>query len=403
MSNILQQLGNSLHFSKFQAVVPQSLLIGLHCPCDGSGAGNAVHSQLIQLPVPAADQLQIIVEQVRTEQAQSLQLRALHLLALHLHGAGAADGTGEAAGIGDVLLLGQGLAADLFKILEAAGREVPGGQLTPKLHGADQTGGTHPGQLGAGEGVGLQSRCPLFMVFHGPLPVMELDLMIAGGHNSLQVLAAKDGAGAAPARRPFPTGNGSVEHPVLPCRANAHHAIAALGAVEGCQFFSQALLCVPGFQAPESARVVVEHLPIVDLDPHRLRAFSADDQCVDTGLFQVKAEVPAAIGGGGNAGQWGKGGDIKAVGGRGEGAGHRPGGNDDDVFRAEGVLPAGKIVIHDFRGHGLAADVQLPVPVRPGIVPLLAAAQVDFQHTAHISCVICHDLAPFGQDSCVKV
>ena len=219
--------------------------------------------------------------------------------------------------------------------------------------------------------------------------------MAAGGHNGFQVLAAKDGAGAATASCPFPAGDGGIEHPVLPCRADGHHAIAAPGAVEGCQFLFQALLGVPGFQAPESARVMIEDFPVVDLDPHRFRALTPDNQGVNAGLFQMEAEVPAAVGGGGDAGQGREGGDIKAVGGRGEGASHRPGGNDDNVLRAEGVLPAGEIVIHNFGGHGLAADVQLPVPIRPGVFPFLAAAQVNFQHTAHISCIICHDPAPF--------
>ena len=70
-------------------------------------------------------------------------------------GSGAADGAGEAALVGDVELFRKTLTADHFKIFKLTGGVVPGGEESPHLHGADQTGGSKLRQLVAGEGVTL--------------------------------------------------------------------------------------------------------------------------------------------------------------------------------------------------------------------------------------------------------
>ena len=153
MGDVVKDLGEIVCFSEFQAVVPQPLLVGLHGPGDGVGGGDGVHAQLVQLIVPVQNLLEIVVADIAAQQTQSFQFGTLDSLALHLNGTGTADGTGQAALVGNVIFLCQCLAADLVKVRILPLGIILCGQNAQHLHGADQSGGTQPGQLLTGEGV----------------------------------------------------------------------------------------------------------------------------------------------------------------------------------------------------------------------------------------------------------
>ena len=140
--------------------------------------------------------------------------------------------------------------------------------------------------------------------------------------------------------------------------------------------------------------VVEAEFSVFDLHPGRAFAFSPEDQRVEAGLLQIVAEVAAAVGGGGDPRQRGEGGDIEAVGRWRPRAGQRPRGDHDQVFGIEGRLPPGQIVVEDFGGHGLAADILFPVQIGPEIVFGLPGTQIQQRHPAHITAIVCHKILP---------
>ena len=152
-SNVLPDFGDLFRPAEGQAVVPQPLFVGLHGPGQGVGRRDGVQTQLVQLVVPAQNQGHVVVEDAASQQGQGLQLGALDGPTFHLHGAGAFDGAGHAPFVDQVEVFGQGLAVDLLKVFISALAVILGGEHPPHLHGADQAGGAHPGELVAGEGV----------------------------------------------------------------------------------------------------------------------------------------------------------------------------------------------------------------------------------------------------------
>ena len=141
--------------------------------------------------------------------------------------------------------------------------------------------------------------------------------------------------------------------------------------------------------APEPRRVMEADRVIFDLHPGRRVAPAAHDQRVQPRLFQVVAEVAAAVGRGRDARERREGRDVEAVGARRAGARDRARRNHDEILRSKGILGAGEIIVEDLRGHGLAADVQLAVSVRPGIFLRRARGEIQQQDLAHITAVVC--------------
>ena len=67
--NIFKKLRKTIRLSKLQTIVPKALLIGFHRIGDRRCAGNGIHAQLIQLVVPVADLLQVIVQDAAAQKA----------------------------------------------------------------------------------------------------------------------------------------------------------------------------------------------------------------------------------------------------------------------------------------------------------------------------------------------
>ena len=165
------------------------------------------------------------------------------------------------------------------------------------LHRAHQPGGAHLRQLLPGQGVAADIVHPLFPVRCCTLSVIDRRDRISRGSNPFQVFAAEDGAHSRTARGTFPADDRGKAYQVLSCRSDADHSAADLLPVFGIQLLLQCRLGLSALQIPQILCVVEDKLTVVDLEPAERLAFSPDNQGIESGFFEIKAEVSAAVGG----------------------------------------------------------------------------------------------------------
>ena len=248
------------------------------------------------------------------------------------------------------MLLCQSLTTDLFKVLVLTCGVVFGSQQTPHLHGTDQTGGTHPGQLLAGKGMALQICKPLFAPGSGFLRIVDRHSLAAGSGDGLQTLPAKHRAHTGTACSTFIGNDGGVFYQIFAGGPNTQPAEFLL-----THKLAQLFLAFSRPGSPQVIGIVEEKLVLIDLQPLAALAFSLQNQSIIARLLQMEAEAAAAVRGRQDPSLGRKGRNIEPGRAGGAGACQRSGGNDDPVFFAERRFLAGQMVTQDPGGHDLAA------------------------------------------------
>ena len=258
------------------------------------------------------------------------------------------------------------------------------------LHRRHQAVRAHAREAVAGDRVRADVFDPLLALLRGLFLIIDLRHRLARRRDALEVLAAEDRAHARASRGALARHDGGVAHEVLARRADDDHAALDLLLVAFVQRLLDGLLRLGHVHAPERRSVMETNGVILDLYPSRRLAAAAHDQRVEPRLFQVVPEVAAAVGGGRDPRQRREGRHVESVGARRARARDGSRRDDDDILRPEGILRAGEVVEEDLRRHGLAADVQFAVAVRPGILLSRARGEVQQQDLPHITAVVCH-------------
>lgn len=109
-----------------------------------------------------------------------------------------------------------------------------------------------------------------------------------------------------------------------------------------------------------------------------LGAFTGENKGVVARSLEVVAEGTAAVCGGDGAGLCGNCGNVKAAGAGSTRAGERSGRDNDNILLGQCLLLAGQVVVENFGGHRLAAEVQFFFLVAPRIVFELTGRKVEF-------------------------
>ena len=211
--------------------------------------------------------------------------------------------------------------------------------------------------------------------------------MVAGDRNGLQIFPAQHGPHAGASGGPLPADHSGIAHQVFPGGADAHGAELGWGALFRSQGLGQPFLALGDPGAPEAAGAAEGEAVVLNLQPGVLFAAALENQGVVPGLFQVIAKGAAAVGGSEKAGLGGEGGQVEPAGAGCPGAGEGASGDDHQIFLRQGFLLPGQIVVEDLGSHDLAAEVELPLPVAPGIFADGLSRQVHQHDLAHIAAV----------------
>ena len=211
---------------------------------------------------------------------------------------------------------------------------------------------------------------------------MDGDGLGSEGGDGLQILPAQYSAQTSTAGGPLIADDSGVFDKVFSGRADAQLSEPFLPG-ELCQFF----LALARPHAPKLVGIVKEKLVLVDFQPAVAAAPALEDQGVIACLFQMESKAAAAVGGGQNSGLGRQGGDIKPGGAGRSRPGQRAGGNHHPVFLTEWVFLAGQMIAEDPGGHDLAAKIQFPLLVCPGIFGYGLGAQIHQHDLSHIACV----------------
>ena len=126
-----------------------------------------------------------------------------------------------------------------------------------------------------------------------------------------------------------------------------------------------------------------------------LGAFTGENKGVVARSLEVVAEGAAAVCGGDGAGLCGNCGNVKAAGAGCAGAGERSGRDNDNILLGQCLLLAGQVVVENFGGHRLAAEIQFLFFVAPRIVLELTGRKVEFRNFIHVSGILAHYINPF--------
>ena len=244
-----------------------------------------------------ADLFQICVFNISAQESQGLQLGSLDGLPVHRHPSRAADRAGEAAAVRDRQLFRQRFAADRFKLFKLPSGVIARREQAVYLHRTHQTGGAHFRQLFPGQWMAADVVHPLFPVRCRSFLIIDQRDRISRGGNRLQVLAAEDGAHPSPARGALSADDRGITHQVFSCWSDADHTAADFSAVCGIELLLQRRLGLSALQIPQILRIMEDKRAVVDLDPAEFFTLSPDNQGVESGFFEIKAEVSAAVGG----------------------------------------------------------------------------------------------------------
>ena len=199
----------------------------------------------------------------------------------------------------------------------------------------------------------------------------------AGGGDRLQVLAAHDRAHAAAAGGAvLVVHDGGEKDPVLAGRADAGHR----GLGGGLRL--DGLLRLLGVEAPQGRRVADLDLAVMDVEVDGLRGPAADDQPVEPGAFEHRAETAARARIADGPGQGRTRDDLVAARGH-HRPGQRPGHEDQGVVGGQGVGRGRAQVAVQLDAQPAAAEVPAPRRVADGDGFLRHAAQVDLDDFPH--------------------
>ena len=266
-------------------------------------------------------------------------------------------------------------------------------QYSAGLHRGDQTGSAHLRQLISRQRVRSQGIDPFLMKFSGLLRVVNLDLMIAGGHDGLQILRTEHRTDTGSTGGTFSADHTGIQNFIFSCRSDGDHAAfgpAALGFVHP---FLKLLLCRTHAESLQFLCRVQNKLVIVDLQPAQFRTLSFQDQCVIPCFLQIVSEVSAAVGRCRQSRLRGQGGNVEPVGAGCPGSRQRAGGDDDDVLRSKRILCSVERIEHDLGAHGLSADIEFPIPIGPGILLHFSGGKVHHHDLSHIAGIFRHVLS----------
>ena len=286
----------SVGIAEGETIIPKTLFVGLHCIGKGAGSRNCIHAQFIQLIIPAEDLFKVIIEYAAAEKTQSLKLGTFDLMTVHIDRTGTLDGTGEAALIDYIMLLGQGFAVDLFKVIIAAVGIVFGGEETAHLHAAHKSCSAETGQLVAGEGMVAEIFEPFFAPCGGLFLVVNGDFMVAADSYCLQILPAQNRTHTGASARALFAHNSGIENKVFTCGAYAKAAKMSLFVLSAGENIRKGILSFRGFHSPKGVCVMEDKLIIVYLQPGMLGAFSLYDQSIHARFFQIVTKAAAAVG-----------------------------------------------------------------------------------------------------------
>ena len=266
-------------------------------------------------------------------------------------------------------------------------------QYSAGLHGGDQAGSAHLRQLISRQGMFSQGVDPFLMEFSGLLGIVDLDLMISGGHNGLQILRTEHRSDAGSTCGAFSADHTGVQHLILSCRSDGDHTAFCPAALRFVHPFLEFLLCRTYAESFQFLCRVQSKLVIVDLQPAQLRTLSFQDQRVIPCLFQIVPEVSSAVGRCCQSRLRGQSRDIEPVGARCPDPRQRAGSDDDDILRSKGILRSVERIEHDLGAHGLSTDIEFPIPIGPGILLHFSGGKIHHHDLSHIAGIFRHVLS----------
>ena len=222
-------------------------------------------------------------------------------------------------------------------------------------------------------------------------------MLVAGNGDGLEVLPAEHCADAGAALGTVTAENACVLAELLACGADADDAALYTAAVVSVEKVTDLLLGVRRALAPYILVVGIAESEgvVINFEPGMLGAFTGENEGVVARSLEVVAEGTAAVCGGDGAGLCGNCGNVKAAGAGSTRAGERSGRDNDNILLGQCLLLAGQVVVENFGGHRLAAEVQFLFLVAPRIVFELTGRKVEFRNFIHVSGVLAHYINPF--------
>ena len=291
MRNVIPDLREVICLSESKAIVPQAFLVRLHRPGNRVGRRDRIHAEFIEFVIPVENLLHVMILNTASEKIERLKLRSLDRLTVHTHGTRALDRTGKASLIDDIVLFRKCLAVYIVKILILTFGVVARRKHPAHLHRAYQSCCAHSRQLIAGERMIPQIFKPLFEGFLAFFRLGNRYLFIAARCDRLDILPAENSTHAGSAGSALAADHRRILDQILTRRTDTD-------ASELCfrtKFLLQHLLTGSHFSAPQIIRIMENEFSVLNLDPCALIAFTANDQCVHAGFFQIISECSAAV------------------------------------------------------------------------------------------------------------